>query len=132
RRQIYWIRPKAPTAKPCASTNAMPRRVGATHLLTGNSDLAAAHARLMAMTAFTAPTDTAGRDARKTTRITYGTSTSPASRISTTDRPSQLSREPAPATSNAALAPLATASASKASRSDRDIGTTLVITTSFD
>jgi hypothetical protein len=30
----------------------MPSRVGATHLLTGNSELAAAHVRLMAITVF--------------------------------------------------------------------------------
>jgi hypothetical protein len=44
RRQRYWITPKAPTAKPSASSrNAIPSRVGATHLLTDNSELAAAH-----------------------------------------------------------------------------------------
>src|SRR5262245_49116970 len=129
RRQTYWMTPKIPTARPCASTNAMPSAVGATQPLTNNSELAAVHARLTATIVFTAPTDTVGRDAMKATTITYGIRTNPTSRISANGRPSQLSRKPAPATSDAALAPLAAASASKANRSGWDIGTALVMTT---
>src|SRR5262245_12208469 len=131
RRQTYWITPNAPTAKACPVTNATPSRVGVTRPLTTKSALATVQAALMPMIAFTAFTGAASRAATKATKITYGISTSPASRINATGRPSQASRESAPATSNAAVAPLAAASARRATRRRRDIGTALVTTTSF-